>query len=94
MLGNWNYYSNPYLEEQVKKAERTADIAERTTILEELFVMLLDDAISIPLGWQVNHAYWWPWIKNYHGERKVAINLPISWTRHVWVDQDLKEEMR
>jgi hypothetical protein len=36
---------------------------------------------------------WWPWIKNYHGEPGVGQFAQLNYTKHIWIDQDLKEEM-
>ena len=40
----------------------------------------------------VRYNFWWPWLKNYHGELTVGYYNVIS-PQYIWLDQDLKEAM-
>jgi len=37
--------------------------------------------------------YWWPWIKNYYGERSIGDGELATILAYAWIDQDLKAEM-
>ena len=45
---------------------------------------------SDPALWRYN--FWWPWLKNYHGETTVGYYNAI-WPQYIWLDRDLKEAM-
>ncbi len=48
----------------------------------------------IPRPLPYSYILWWPWVKNYHGELNVGWAGPgFIWTRYVWVDQSLKNQM-
>ncbi len=89
--GNDIRYSNPYFDERLDEAARTVDTAERVTILEELFLLTLDDALGLPFSQPIKYTYWWPWIKNYYGEKQYWIHDPPY--DMMWFDQALKAEM-
>ena len=38
-------------------------------------------------------TYWWPWVKNYHGELSVGIINEYAENMYIWIDQDLKKSM-
>jgi len=90
--GNWAQYSNPVFDELLAQAKVTFDEVERTAILEELFVMALGDVPYIPFGGAFWTSQWWPWVKNFYGEWE-----GIGWGFNlstVWIDQELKADMR
>jgi len=84
-------YSDPDFDRLADQAMTMIDPAEREAILEELFVMALDDAGTIPIGTGAQYSCWWPWVKNYYGERNLTTLNPPS--AQLSIDQDLKEEM-
>jgi peptide/nickel transport system substrate-binding protein len=88
---NYSMYSNPDFDELVAKAAVSTNEDERTEMLEELFVMALDDVPIIPLAMASQYTYWWPWVKNYYGERNATIIQPPVET--LWIDQAMKKEM-
>ena len=48
-------------------------------------------AVTTPAG--TGTIFWWPWVKNFHGEGAVGILNTNGWTKWVWVDQSLKTSM-
>ena len=62
--------------------------------MEELSIILLDDAPVIPIGMDYMLSMWWPWLKNYYGETNDS-NWGIgNLAATMWIDQDLKAEMK
>ena len=90
--GNYAEYSNPYYDELYDKALKTLDAADREALLQELFVILLDDVVFIPLGTEIASKLVWPWVKNYYGEGASVGFLSVP-HELIWIDQDLKELM-
>ncbi len=88
---NYSMYSNTKFDEIANKAEVMTDQAKLTAMLEELFVTALDDVPIIPLAMASQYVYWWPWVKNYYGERNATIIQPPVET--LWIDQALKAKM-
>jgi len=41
----------------------------------------------IPLPTPLSYTFWWPWLKNYHGE------APTRLAQYYWIDRDLKEQI-
>jgi len=54
---------------------------------------VLAEAINILLPYYYDYRMWWPWVKNYHGEAGVAYHSGSDYTKFIWIDQDLKEEI-
>ena len=88
---NRNIYANPYFDELVDKASRAIDTAERVAMLEEAFIIILDEALAIPFTFPRKYSIWWPWVKNYFGEMNVWVHDPPYGM--MWLDQDLKAEL-
>ncbi len=91
---NYSMYSNKKFDELLAKAEATVDEAERTAILEQMFLILQEDVPVIDFGFPVFRSYWWPWVKNYYGENTGGTGghgrTPFEM---MWIDQDLKAKM-
>jgi peptide/nickel transport system substrate-binding protein len=54
---------------------------------------VLGQAWVIPTPAQRLHTFWWPWLKNYHGETSPGIINEWQWAQYTWVDQDLKKQL-
>jgi peptide/nickel transport system substrate-binding protein len=89
---NGAMYDNPRFTALVDKAMETFDDKERTAIMEELFVMALDDAPYIPVAVYNVGNYWWPWVQNYFGEvnQQHFVQPPYD---SLWIDQAMKKKM-
>ena len=73
-------------------AEQDPD--ERTRLGKEAFLITMPDAHYIPLQIGIEGHFWWPWMKNYYGERNAGdYTNPWPILAHVWIDQELKAEM-
>jgi oligopeptide transport system substrate-binding protein len=63
---NFTGYSNPMLDELMSKAFRTADPAERRSMIESAERLVIDDAVVVPLYYMVN--------------RKLVAPRVVDWT--------------
>jgi len=88
---NYSIVDDPYFNETIATARATVDDAERTALLEELFIYVQDEAWAVPLSHPFALTYWWPWVKNYYGETvQVCLEPPLEL---IWLDLDLKADM-
>jgi peptide/nickel transport system substrate-binding protein len=62
-------------------------------IHKELMPYLIGQAYVIPMPSAYSFTFWWPWLKNYHGELGPNYLDSLSFVPWVWVDQNLKEDM-
>ncbi len=53
----------------------------------------LDLAYYLQLPGTVTFTFWTPWVKGYSGENCVGYAHWYFFPRHIWIDQDLREEM-
>jgi peptide/nickel transport system substrate-binding protein len=67
--------------------------AEVAKLNKQLSQYIYEDAWVVNTPVENRTIFWWPWLKNYHGELAVGILNPWGWNRWVWVDQDLKKSM-
>jgi peptide/nickel transport system substrate-binding protein len=67
--------------------------AEVAKLHKQLSQYIYEDAWVINTPVENRTTFWWPWLKNYHGELAVGILNPWGWNRWVWVDQGLKKSM-
>jgi peptide/nickel transport system substrate-binding protein len=70
------------------------DVAKRNQKVKELETYYFENAYCINFPFDYVSTYWYPWLKNYHGEQAIGQFYVIGpvWA-HVWVDQDLKMKM-
>ena len=67
--------------------------AEADAIYKDLMKYVLDQAWAIPRPGPPQATFWWPWLKNYHGEASIGFwNFP-NWATWVWIDQNMKRSM-
>lgn len=87
-------YSNPALNAKIDKIVGTVNLDEMNRLTKAACIDLLADVHVIPLQVGLDGYYWWPWIKNYHGEFNVAdANEPVPLFARMWIDQNLKKKM-
>lgn len=95
----WNpsQVKEPYIEEVKAKMvgifSTTMDWKEIDRLYRELIPKVVDQAYMIPAPTQHSFNLWWPWVKNYSGELELSFAGGATWTRFVWVDQELKKSM-
>ncbi|MBA7567169.1 Heme-binding protein A [subsurface metagenome] len=87
-----NFYDEDFTT-QYELALSKTDIAEQNAILKKLNVIGLDSAAYIPIGSPSSLRYWWPWVKNYYGEKDCGCFYFGPLIATIWLDQDLKTEM-
>jgi len=69
------------------------DVTQADAINKELMKYVLDQAWAIPTPATPLNHFWWPWIKNYHGEASLGYNNDFNYTKYIWLDENLKESM-
>ena len=88
---NATYYDSEYFTSRMLSAMREVDDAKRVQMLEEANLRQQDDVVAVPFAFPSWRAFWWPWVKNIHGEVWYHIHTPDA--HNWWIDQNLKEEM-
>jgi len=69
------------------------DIAQADATNRELMKYVLDQAWAIPAPATPQYHFWWPWVKNYHGEISMGYDNAYTYTKYIWLDQNMKESM-
>ena len=92
-IHNFGQYSNEAFDELFSKITAEMDSAERGRLCKEAALITMRDAPSILLIPSVVGIFWWPWIKNYYGERSANAQEYAVFLAHAWIDQDLKKAM-
>ncbi len=93
---NLSYITDPRLGEgrmKMMDAFGNNQDAEVSKIHKQLSQIIYEGAYVINTPAEARTTFWWPWLKNYHGELAVGILNPWGWNRWVWMDQDLKKTM-
>ena len=90
-FNNYSMYSNPRIDKLAEQVAVLSDPADLEPVLQEMFIIALNEVAIIPLAMASQYTYWWPWVKNYYGERNATIIQPPVET--LWIDQALKQEM-
>ncbi|GAI33783.1 unnamed protein product, partial [marine sediment metagenome] len=91
---NWTNYSNPEVDVLIDKMMAEIDVDERMRWGKEAYPIMMREAPYIPIRPGTEGHFWWPWLKNYYGERNVGdFTNPWPILAHIWIDQDLKAEM-
>jgi ABC-type oligopeptide transport system substrate-binding subunit len=86
-------WSNERFDELVEAAQKETDAAVRNNMLKEAAIIMLDSVNIIPTDPRPMAHYWWPWVKNYYGERAVADKNIADILARAWIDEELKAEM-
>ncbi|MFC2038756.1 ABC transporter substrate-binding protein [Chloroflexota bacterium] len=92
---NGSYINDPVVNETAEKMNLVAytNPKEADALYKELMGYVYEQAWAIPNIETPQGTFWWPWIKNYHGEDSMGFwNFP-NWVNWVWIDQDMKKTM-
>ena len=96
-IGNIGMIDDPKVNEHMEKVRRTLIQDEKGAmkLWRDFMPYFLDQAFVIPRPLAPVYNFWWPWVKNYSGEIQIGYGLASfdTWTRWVWIDEDLKHEM-
>jgi len=87
---NRSLCSDPYVDELTDRALLEFDTTKHDTILKEIWLYLLEQCFDIGLPAPYRYTAWHPWVKGYQGE---ADWLQGRIFTHIWLDQDLKQEV-
>ena len=68
------------------------DFPRRTKIYKDIYVYIIDKAYEVHFPTPYVWTMWWPWVKNYHGE-KMTYGANYTYWAYPWVDVDLKKSM-
>jgi peptide/nickel transport system substrate-binding protein len=77
----------------VATAYAAGDQAKADALYKDFEKYAMEQAWMIPYPRAYNYTVWHPWLKNYKGELNVGDDTGFSWTRWVWLDQNLKKSM-
>lgn len=91
--GNRGDYTNERVDVLSDLMVEELDIEKRTEYFKEAFAIMRYEVDNIPLYMQPAGHYWWPWLKNHHGELSTIDGQMSSLARYWWIDEDLKAEM-
>jgi peptide/nickel transport system substrate-binding protein len=61
--------------------------------LKKPIVYAIDQAPAIILPQPHSYVAWWPWVKNYYGERRVGQQRSGSIQARIWIDREIKKKM-
>ncbi|MFC1940281.1 ABC transporter substrate-binding protein, partial [Chloroflexota bacterium] len=70
-----------------------ADPAKQSQLMKDLIPYMLDQCWMLQMPAEYFCTMWWPWVKNYHGERYIGYMATDTFPRYIWVDQDLRKDM-
>jgi peptide/nickel transport system substrate-binding protein len=86
---NWPAGSEPTIQADYEKVTALSftDPAGADKVIHDMEPYVLENAWYIEQPETYLYNFWWPWLKNYHGEANNAF-LP-----YYWVDQTLKKSM-
>jgi len=92
---NMSFVDDPLCVEAKDKMMKLSiiDPSAADAVNKELMAYVLDQAWAIPAPATPLNNFWWPWIKNYHGEASLGYNNDYNYTKYIWIDQNLKESM-
>lgn len=93
----WNamMMSDPYVDKTWKELATNPGLTQKQLIagLKKLTVYCIDQAPAIILPHPYVYIAWWPWVKNYAGERRLSTVRSGPIMAHVWIDQEMKKKM-
>ena len=86
-------YDDPKYNELFYQAMAEMDYDKMTAMSRELFEMIIETAIIMPLGDGHDITYAWPWVRNYFGEIDTGFVSIGPIAARIWIDQAMKREM-
>jgi peptide/nickel transport system substrate-binding protein len=92
---NSSYLDDPIVNAAAAEIGEMAIMDEKGAMAKtkELMKYVLDQAWVIQNPDFPRYVFYWPWIKNYSGERSIGYFWVHSWPQYTWVDKAMKEEM-
>jgi peptide/nickel transport system substrate-binding protein len=71
----------------------TVDPVQRTALIKDLNLKILDDVPKIPFTNAYALDCYWPWLKNYYGEVEASYYNQMPMVKIMWIDQNLKKSL-
>ncbi len=104
MVGSWgdgggynlSYITDPRVGEAKQQMmslfsqNKDAEVAKANRAISQI---IYENAWVINTPVENRTTFWWPWLKNYHGELAVGVLNSWGWNKWVWADQTLKKTM-
>ena len=91
---NFGRYSNTEVDDLIHAAASTWIVADQNRLMKEAGLIVMYAPPIITWNVSVEGFYWWPWLKNYYGEKNVCDHDEIyPLVARMWIDEDLKTEM-
>ena len=86
---NWPAGSEPTIQKYYEQVTALAftDPAGADKVIHDMTPYVLENAWYIPTPETYQYNFWWPWLKNYHGEANSAF------LQYFWIDKNLKKSM-
>lgn len=87
--------NDPYVNQMAAdiRAKGVTDFGASMGMMKELTKYILAQVYAVPTPRYPNYSMWWPWLKNYNGERLVGYMVADNWAKYVWIDEALKKSM-
>jgi ABC-type transport system substrate-binding protein len=82
--------SDPYLEDLFWEQDEYlfVDMDRVHEAVKKVNIYMMKNAYQIPFPIPNRFNFWWPWLKNHHGQ-----GTQFGFTRYNWIDHDLKKEL-
>jgi peptide/nickel transport system substrate-binding protein len=93
---NGSYINDPTAHKaavDMATAMASGDQAKADQVYTTFEKYAIDQSWMVPFPQYYNYTMWWSWLKNYRGELNVGFDNGATWSRFVWLDQDLKKSM-
>jgi ABC-type transport system substrate-binding protein len=90
---NWAVWEDAEFEAMYSEASSEMDATVRNALVKDASLILLENVPYLPLNPTAERHWWWPWIKNYYGEKNAHDYCISPILAHAWLDQDLKTAM-
>lgn len=93
---NSSMLNDPYVNATTAEIGKIAITDEKAAMAKtrEMLKYILDQAWVIPNPSYPSYNFYWPWVKNYSGERSIGYFWVNSWPQYVWIDQNMKNSMK
>ncbi len=88
--GDW---SDPNYDKLVSDMMYSLDEKEVNAMCKQAAEILLREVVAIPLFPEKTCHFYWPWIRNYYGEKTIADLQAIQILSYAWIDQEMKKKM-
>jgi len=91
---NYAGFSNEAFDKLCDGIEKETDYKKRSVLVKKAAQIMTHEVPYIGAQPSLVGHYWWPWLKNYYGERNVQDHTGFTHIlAQVWIDQDLKAKM-